>query len=228
MFDSQGHYAWWTLPATPEGIRGAHRLLDDHLAARGPYEVLMGFSQGCAVIGSYLLYRAREATPAVPPLSFAAAVFVCGGMPLDALADLGVEVSERARAVDALTSRLMRERVGKLAGYAEGRLDRARPGVGLWDDAEGLVHDPARMPEMGDVFGLDFTAMPRDLRITIPTVHVYGGKDPRWPASLQLAYFCDDRRLYDHGGGHDIPRTTVVSVRIAELLLELEREIQGR
>jgi hypothetical protein len=33
--------------------------------------------------------------------------------------------------------------------------------------------------------------------------------------------------MYDHGGGHDIPRSTKVSERIAELVEELAREIQG-
>ncbi len=222
LFESN-HYAWWMLPSTINGVRGAHQFLDDHIAAAGPYDVLMGFSQGCSLIGSYLLYHARE-TPE-EPLPFRAAVFVCGGMPLDVLEDLGVKVSERAKAVNELTSRLMKQRAGALVDYAE-NLDQIRRGVGLWDDLKGLVHDPGSMPEKRDVFGLDFTAMPEDLRITIPTVHVYGAKDPRWPASLQLAHFCEDRRLYDHKGGHDIPRSTEVSVRIAELLLELEKELQ--
>ena len=204
-------------------MRGAHQFLDDYLAENGPFDMLMGFSQGCSLIGSYLLYHARE-TPQLP-LPFRAALFVCGGMPLPVLEDLGVAVSERAKAVNDLTSKLMKKRAGAIVELAE-NLDQIRLGVGLWDDVEGLMHDPNQMPGERDVFGLDFTAMPVDLRITIPTAHVYGAKDPRWPASLQLAYFCDDRRLFDHRGGHDIPRSTEVSVKIAEMVLDLEREIQ--
>jgi hypothetical protein len=217
------HFAWWSDPTVPH-IRDAHDRLYSHLAEHGPFDILMGFSQGCSLIGSYLLYHAREHKS--QPLPFKAAIFVCGGMPLPVLEDLGVEVPQRAKVINDLTSKMMKAKAGQLVEMARD-LDRIQPGVGLWDDVAGLLHDPERMPETRDVFGLDFTAMPEDVRIGIPTVHVYGAKDPRWPASLQLAHFCEDRRMYDHGGGHDIPRSTKVSERIAELVEELAREIQG-
>ncbi|KAK4151345.1 family of serine hydrolases 1 [Chaetomidium leptoderma] len=223
LFDS-GHYAWWTHP-TVNGIRGAHQVLDDYVEAHGPVDVVLGFSQGCSLIGSYLLYHARE-TPELP-LPFKAAVFACGGMPLPVLEDLGVAVSPRAKAINDLTSKLMKKKAGVLVEMAA-HLDRIQPGVGLWDDVAGLLHNPDEMPDEKDVFGLDFTAMPADLRIKIPTVHVYGAKDPRWPASLQLAYFCDNKKVYDHRGGHDIPRSTEVSRRIAEMVEALGKEIQGK
>jgi hypothetical protein len=222
LFES-GHYAWWT-HQTVNGIRGAHQFLEEYIASHGPFDMLMGFSQGCSLIGSYLLYHARE-TP-YQPLPFQAAVFICGGMPLPALENLGVAVPDRAKAINELTSKLMNKKAGALVDLAA-HLDRIRPGVGLWDNVEGLLHNPDRLPEESDVFGLDFTAMPPDLKIGIPTAHIFGAKDPRWPASLQLAHFCDDRRLYDHRGGHDIPRSTEVSVRIAGLIEELGREIQN-
>ncbi|KAH8647538.1 hypothetical protein BGZ61DRAFT_466794 [Ilyonectria robusta] len=61
-------------------------------------------------------------------------------------------------------------------------------GVGLWDAGKSeLMHDPKARPELSDVFGLDFTRFPRSARIGIPTVHIYGSRDPRWPAGIQLA-----------------------------------------
>ena len=70
------------------------------------------------------------------------------------------------------------------------------------------------------MYGLDFTTFPEDLKIRIPTVHVYGAKDPKYVASLQLVHFCQEgrRRVFDHGGGHDVPKATGVSDRIAELV----------
>ncbi|KAK4126052.1 hypothetical protein N657DRAFT_662391 [Parathielavia appendiculata] len=220
---SSGHYAWWT-DQTVDGIRGSHQVLDDFVAAHGPFDMVLGFSQGCSLIGSYLLYHARE-TPD-KPLPFKAAVFICGGMPLPVLEDLGINVPPRAKAINDMTSKMMKQKAGKLVDMAANP-EKIQQGVGLWDDVEGLLHDPKKMPDERDVFGLDFTAMPEDLRILIPTVHVYGAKDPRWPASLQLAYCCEKRKLYDHGGGHDIPRTTEVSENIAKLILELTNEIRG-
>lgn len=220
---SADHYSWWTEPTVPH-IRDAHDRLYNYLAEHGPFDMLMGFSQGCSLIGSYLLYHAREHK--AQPLPFQAAIFVCGGMPLPVLEDLGVHVPQRARVINDLTSKMMKAKAGQLVEMAQD-LDRIQPGVGLWDDVAGLLHNPERMPDKKDVFGLDFTAMPEDVRIRIPTVHVFGAKDPRWPASVQLAHFCENRRMYDHGGGHDIPRSTEVSKRIAELVEELAREIEG-
>ncbi|KAK3306934.1 serine hydrolase FSH, partial [Chaetomium strumarium] len=223
LFNSDGFYGWWTQP-TVDAIRGAHLRLTDYIEEHGAVDIVMGFSQGCSLISSFLLYHARE-TPE-QPLPFQAAVFVCGGVPLPVLEDLGVDVPQRAKDINDLTSRMMKDKAGQLVELAE-NLNLIKPGVGLWDDTAGLLHKPDELPDEKDVFGLDFTAMPKDVRITIPTVHVYGAKDPRWPASLQLAYLCDNRKLYDHGGGHDIPRSTEVSNKMVELLVQLSKDIRA-
>ncbi|KAK3688475.1 serine hydrolase FSH [Podospora appendiculata] len=215
------HYTWWPKP-TVNCIKMAHRWLLDYFDEHGRYDAVICFSQGCSLISSFLLYHAREAPD--EPLPFKAAVFICGGLPLQVLEDLALPVSQRAYDINARSVQLLTQKAGALTDYAA-NVDKIKPGMGLWDDTGGLLHDPAVMPHESDVFGLDFTAMPPDVRIRIPTVHVYGAKDPRWPAGVQLAHFCDDRKMYDHGGGHDIPRSTEVSVKIAELLRQLSQEI---
>ncbi|KAK3318563.1 serine hydrolase FSH [Apodospora peruviana] len=224
VFDS-GHYAWWPRQ-TINSIRGSHKWLIDYIDEHGPYDAVVGFSQGCSLVGSFLLYHYRE-TPG-EPLPFKAAIFICGGLPLPVLEDLKLPVSQRAYEVNDETVRLLKQKAGALTDMAA-KLDQIKPGMGLWNDMAGLLHDPAVMPDESDVFGLDFTAMPQDVRIRIPTLHIYGAKDPRWPASVQLAHFCDKdkRKMYDHGGGHDIPRSSDVSKQIAALLQELEREIDN-
>lgn len=221
LFESS-YYTWWPKP-TINAIRGAHHWLGDYIAENGPYDAVMGFSQGCSLIGSYLLYHAREAPG--EELPFRGAVFVCGGLPLEVLDDLGLPVSQKAQDINDETVRLLKQRAGALTDLAK-NLDQIQLGKGLWDSTEGLVHDPDEMPDESDVFGLDFTLMPPDVFIRIPTVHVYGAKDPRWPASVQLAHFCRNRKMYDHRGGHDIPRSTEVSVAIAKLIEELRKEIE--
>jgi hypothetical protein len=74
--------------------------------------------------------------------------------------------------------------------------------------------------DLGNVFGLNLSQLPAQLKIQIPTVHIYGSKDPRYPASLQLSHLCSPelRRTYDHCSGHDIPRTKEVSETIASLI----------
>lgn len=195
-------------------MRAAILWVEEYIEEHGPYDAVICFSQGCSLIGSYLLYHAKETPDA--PLPFRSAIFICGGLPLPVLEDLGLHVPQRAHELNARTVVLMKSKSAKLYD-----LDQLPKGHGLWDYTADLEHDVEELPDESDCFGLDFTSFPPDIRIKIPTVHIYGAKDPRWPAGIQLAYFCDDRMMYDHQGGHDIPRTTKVSTRIAELVKEV-------
>lgn len=194
------------------------------------------FSQGAALAVSYLLYLARgelqlpeelqrhggpDGQQPKPP--FRKAIFICGGVPLAALDDLGLPVSARAWHINDVTSALLRKKAGALMTMAADpdQYIKGQPRQGLWDDVSDLLHDPKVLPERDDVFGLDYTQFPKDAKVTIPTLHIYGAKDPRWPAAVQLSYFCENPITYDHGGGHEIPRSTEVSNKIAELITTL-------
>lgn len=206
-------YAWW-VHNTPAAVRAAILWVEEYIEENGPYDAVCCFSQGCSLIGSYLLYHAQENPDA--PLPFRSAVFICGGLPLPVLEDLGLPVPQRAHELNERTVVLMKSKSAKLYN-----VDQLPKGQGLWDYIDDLEHDVEELPDERDCFGLDFTSFPPELRIKIPTAHIYGAKDPRWPAGIQLAYFCDDRRMYDHEGGHDIPRTTNVSLKIAELIKDV-------
>ncbi|CAK7275131.1 hypothetical protein SEPCBS119000_006523 [Sporothrix epigloea] len=233
LFDAGSEtFAWW-MTDSPQAIRSAHAWLDDYLAANGPYDVLMGFSQGCLLISSFLMQRARDLGASLPehrpPLPFRGAIFVCGGLSLAALTSLNVDVPEKAMTIEKDSVKALHAKTRMFQELAS-QLSQIQRGVGLWDDTSMLVHDPeAPLPPAEDVFGMDYSpagGFPEDLYITIPTVHIYGSRDPRYPAALQLAYTCRQRSMYDHGGGHDIPRTTEVSERIADMIMQLERTIR--
>lgn len=220
-------YGWWQQDSAAN-IRNAQDWLDKYLAAHGPYDALMGFSQGGALIGSYLMNWSRDqsrasaalGTPAKPP-PVRAAIFICSGLAVCSLEDLGVDVTPKAREVDKNS----REGLDRKTAYFRELMknpDLIQRGVGLWDDTSDLGHVPGGpLPKEDDAFGLDFTSFPPDVFIRIPTIHVYGSKDPRYPAGIQNAYICPTREMYDHGGGHDIPRTTVVSLKIAHMIHDL-------
>ncbi|KAH8879441.1 hypothetical protein GQ53DRAFT_672033 [Thozetella sp. PMI_491] len=217
------NYTWWPEP-TINGVRRAHKWLTDYIEANGPYDAVCCFSQGCSLISTFLLYHYREKPH--EPLPFKAALFICGGVPLQVLEDLQLPVTQKAWEIYEDTSKLLTKKAGALAKWAANP-EMIKPGVGLWESTEDLLHHPDIRPNDSDVFGLNFTQFPQDIRIKIPTVHVYGAKDPRWPHGVQLARFCDNRREFDHGGGHDIPRSTDVSLAIAELVRHLEQQINN-
>ena len=192
---------------------------------------------------SYILYRYQEhvTNPQISEntkfeLPFKGVMFICGGPSLPVLADLGVPVSKRAWEVNDKTAGLLHKRTEKLK-YKADNPDTIKRGEGLWDEVDDLIHDPTsskHLRDLKDVFGLDFTdpKMKKavgDLGTIIPTVHVYGGKDPRWPASVQLAQMFEGgmNERFDHGGGHELPRTTECSVKTAELMEGLRRRAEG-
>jgi pimeloyl-ACP methyl ester carboxylesterase len=218
------YYTFWR-GTDPKDVKSAHKRLLDLLDRQGPYDGVVCFSQGCSLIASFILYHNNERPE--EPLPFAAAIFICGGIPLAVLTDLGLSVSAEAWEINNRTGRELQEKAAaagdEIQAIMEGGLAARR---GLWDRTDALEQDPSAPFPMDrtNVFGLDFTRFPDTLKISIPTVHIYGSKDPRYPSSMQLVHLSDEkkRRIYDHTGGHDIPRTTLVSDQIAELVKWLE------
>lgn len=171
---------------------------------------------------SLLLYN-QSLYPNSAPL-FKAAIFICGGVPLDVLASLGVEVTSEARELDRSSRVALQQQASTEAILRDGY---NRWGSGP-NDFSAYQAEEFGKREM--VFGIDVTRIPRQMKIQIPTVHVYGAKDPRFPASVTMAQFCDEavRRTFDHGGGHEVPRKRDVSKAIAEMVewcVSLAREI---
>ena len=193
-----------------KAVKRAHAWLLDILDRDGPYDGVMCFSQGCSLISSFCLYHQAE-TPN-EPLPFRVAIFICGGPSYQVLEDLGIEVSQEAWDMNNSSGKALAQQASSDAILKSG-LDR-------WVSADGVFANGESKIDPANVFGLDFTKMPQHLRIKIPTVHIYGCKDPRYPSSLQLTQFSDPklRKTYDHGGGHDVPRKTDVSEDIARLV----------
>ena len=171
----------------------------------------MTFSQGGSLASTLLLQLAISNLPA----PFKVGIFICGGMPLKVLDDLGLPVSQTARDWDDNSRQALFAQADSKAILESGRERWTGVTIGA-AESYNLIDEI----DETDVFGLDFSNFPERYRIRIPTVHIYGARDPRYPASVQLAHFCeeDKRRTYDHGSGHEIPRNAEVSKAIASLV----------
>lgn len=214
----------------PPDIRAAHVWLRELIERQGPYDAVMCFSQGCAVISSFILYHQKESPK--EPLPFNAAIFICGGIPLQVLPDLGLPVSTEAWAANEKSARDL----ASSAGSAKAKVEAIRTGgrlahQGLWDRPGVPKNAPLIQPptDRTNIYGLDFTQFPDSLQMKIPTVHVYGSKDPRYPNALHLVHFSqeENRKTFDHGGGHEIPRSAATSDMIAVLVDWLEGVVMG-
>lgn len=181
-------------------IQTAREWLLGYIAEHGPYDAVLAFSQGSALASSALLLHAAE-TPHLP-LPFKAAVFICGGPLFSVAESVGYVLREETKARDMQSRKDLGQQASTEAILAKGA-DR-------WDGLKktGLSEDELRAEIQGPV------------KIDIPTVHIYGDKDPRYAAGVQLSAFCsqDKVRTFNHEGGHDIPRNDVVSRKIALLV----------
>lgn len=181
-------------------IQTAREWLLGYIAEHGPYDAVLAFSQGSALASSTLLLHAAE-TPHLP-LPFKAAVFICGGPLFSVAESVGYVLREETKARDMQSRKDLGQQASTEAILAKGA-DR-------WDGLKktGLSEDELRAEIQGPV------------KIDIPTVHIYGDKDPRYAAGVQLSAFCsqDKVRTFNHEGGHDIPRNDVVSRKIALLV----------
>lgn len=183
-------------------MRAACSRLNEYIAQHGPYDAALMFSQGC-VLGSSMLLFHQEETPHLPP-PFKAGIFICGGASLSVLEEMGFHVSAAARERDLASRSALEAQAGSSAVLSQG--SSRWTGLGALDG--GLSEEELR----GEI------ASP--YRIDVPTVHIYGSKDPRYAAGVHLSGVCEPakRRVFDHGGGHEIPRSEAVSIEIAELV----------
>ncbi|KAI1371137.1 serine hydrolase FSH [Hypoxylon crocopeplum] len=218
-------YKWMETPGV-DSIRRSVQWLLDHIEKNGPYDCICCFSKSSAVVAALILYHAREvASGSDKPLPFKSAIFINGSIEYSVLEDLGLPISEEAREIHSKTEDMVKAKVDAMSNLASSLV---KPN-GLWEDTSQLLHDPKALPPPSSCFGLDMTVFPPELVINIPTVHMYGGKDPICPSSIQLAYLCDPKKrvLYDHQGGHDVPRTPEVVADMVAMFKRLRRDIRS-
>lgn len=219
------YYAHYTTFAAQD-LADAHDWLSQLIKDRGPYDGVIGFSQGCALTATFLLSLQSKIAeqdagkPGAVEIPFKFAILICGGVPLTFLEDQGYEVSDIAKENDKRTGLALASQASFSALLEHGR-DRWKGDAG----ADPSLADLSSLPldevvSADNIGGLDFRQIPSERLIQIPTVHICGTKDPRKLSGIQLARLCraDRRQVWDHGGGHDIPWTSAVSDKIARLI----------
>ena len=132
-----------------EGLRSALKDLEGYVNAEGPFDAIMGFSEGASLAASFIASQKNWSEDSPP---FKCAVFICAG--------------------------------------------------GAWDSqGQGKQLQPSDLDDL----------------IHIPAANIMGSKDEHYAQSFNLSQGCDirTREIFDHGGGHEIPRGPKVTVEMA-------------
>ncbi|KAJ6093452.1 hypothetical protein N7486_008741 [Penicillium sp. IBT 16267x] len=199
LFYPPPYYGFWERGSVDD-IRASCDWLREYITKHGPYDAVMGFSQGTILASTYLLFHEEETSHL--PAPFKVAIFHCGGVSLQVLQELGFNITS------AMYDRDLKSRNALVSSASAEAI--LRMGTSRWqgdNSGGGLTEQAIRDEIKGPV------------QISIPTVHVYGVKDPRYAAGVQLSGVCDpaNRRCYNHGGGHEIPRQSAVTNTLVEL-----------
>ena len=192
------------------------QLLDEH--NHRPFDVVIGFSQGAALIASMLLRQQLEEAGRPSKPLFKAAMFICSPLPFSCTVAHGVDVRSYF-GIDPSLHPLPSPRPTNVPDYlvADAYFRRndtdLAAAAAVCSNQEG---EPGTVPYY-NMLHPDVDTV----RVSIPTAHVYGKKDSWRRHSMDLVRLCEskDRICFQHDGGHEIPKTA--SEEICDVLEEL-------
>ncbi|KAI9832017.1 MAG: hypothetical protein M1819_004561 [Sarea resinae] len=212
-------------------VAEAHALIHAIIADDGPFDGVLGFSQGAALAASILLHHAREC-PLEPPYAlFRFAVFVCGSRPFDyggrgrlsagsaassgwgSESELGSECGSgpeaTAKALQDEHDTSARTRTSTTAIREENH-----PSPSPSPPFPTTTPTPPSTPKPNALL----TTLPTPYRIDIPTTHIVGARDAFLAESLGLHALCapDKAVLLSHPLGHTVPADVQMTRLMAE------------
>ena len=197
-FFSGPYYCYYELP-TPDQVSAAFDLIWDTITEEGPFDGLIGFSQGSALASSFLLSDVRSKSPQDP---FKCAIFFCASMPFD-LASRPFTVSSDGASHDAENGKLLINfdvtdcipEASNSAGF-----------FGTFDETTLFLHR----------YTSSYANREKSM-ITIPTTHIVGTADSYYKQGLALRDLCtpNNREFMEHRLGHDIPKDRNTTTRMS-------------
>ena len=179
------------------------------LEEEGPFEGILGFSQGAALVASVLLEHTKKYGSRVA-LPVKCAIFICGSLPfmIPDGSHIGSNIDPH---VQSIRLELDKEKEsGPSVSVVSIVLDDENEGlnniedklatISIHDECADVKLDPMKRAHPGMCAS----------RISIPTAHIIGGrKDQYFEESKALAELGDERKgikIFTHGMGHVIPR----------------------
>ncbi|KAJ4293020.1 hypothetical protein N0V88_005684 [Collariella sp. IMI 366227] len=190
------YYGYFSTP-TRDQLLAACEFVEQVVEEEGPFDGVVGYSQGAGLVATLLLRRKRMAAPDL----FKLAVF--GSLP-----DLFKPGKRYYVFFDPRTGESgVKEDFSSEADQTETAV------VKTMIDGQWI----ARLPP-GDAFAGVFSLSDGQPRISIPTVHILGERDPFEPQSRDLAGLCQDAVVVPFEGGHELSRNNVFSKKAGQAI----------
>ena len=177
-------------------VRAAQEYIMEVVEDEGPFDGILGFSQGAALAASILLERERSNQQNPDSSIFKFAIFICATRPWDINHTRQIDVGQRT----SIASYSEFDDVATIEKNAQG------------DDAssKNLIRLLSRY---------EMRAGPS---IRIPSAHIMGGeKDPDMRESEALLALCEagSVKVVNHESGHMIPRSQSMNDRMVDAIM---------
>ncbi|PLB39702.1 serine hydrolase FSH [Aspergillus candidus] len=206
----KGPFLCYNASFAPADVQQSCDLIDDFVEAEGPFDGILGFSQGGSVALTYLLQRQLDGH--LPPFRFA--IFLStvvafspdetfGSHLLANLTDREIHLLDSYPTADLSSLHPLNRALCETTARA---FYSAKTGGFIAQDTKECGFARRDDPAQPRVF---HPALVKD-RIPIPTVHITGKKDQAMMVNLSVLVqgLCDPRliRSLTHSGAHDVPR----------------------
>ena len=181
--------------------------LEEFIDSEGPFDGILGFSQGAALAASYLL---RDASRQHTRNDFKCAVFFCAIQSWD-LDSPGFTLAQDGKCrpigepLDSQKVIFSASDITSVFGAANHPLLREN-----WNSSTPLLWPVGMAPMRSEPLAC----------MDIPTLHVIGAKDAYRSDSAALPTFCKSGRSHvvETSGGHEIPRDLPFVRKVAQFL----------
>lgn len=201
------YLCYYHLPTTTH-VADAHDLVLDFIEDEGPFDGVIGFSQGAALASSLMLQRAKD--PSAEPL-FQLAIFLCASLPFDLDAPPVLVRKAPGGRLRFLDSAPSSPESSDSESDTETEIPQSSAGAqsviqefhaqGFSGRLEDGMHMLRRFHPGNQRLG-------RKLHMGVPTVNIVGKKDPYFQQGMWLAELGGvwGSVTVDHGGGHEVVR----------------------
>jgi len=201
------YYCFYELP-TPDQVQEAYDFVTETIEEEGPFDGIIGFSQGGALASSYILNDLSSPKPQNP---FKCAIFFCASMPFDRMS--------RTFCVNKDGTCRFADDGQPMTGFdvTQSIPETASAGwSGTYDEKTEFLH------RYTSVF-----ANPRKTKITIPTTHIVGASDAYHDQGCSLRDLCakQGRHFFEHRGGHEIPTDRNTTSKMASTIQNMLHDV---
>ncbi|KAI0972126.1 serine hydrolase FSH [Xylaria arbuscula] len=219
-----GPYLTYVDILTTVNLARALRRIEEFIESDGPFDGVMGVSEGSMLAAALLLKHQIEQPFSAPLFRFA--IFISGTLPFSWTSSLGQDVfglitGENPLSTDAsLWQRQATDGSVRAKPLGDSQAAMLADMFPTWQERVEYLKDIIGAPENAHLRPYCFHPDLYEDRINIPTAHVWGVQDLFKPHAEHLVRLCDTTlaAVFEHTGEHDVPITLEENKKFSEVI----------